>query len=53
MDVEDPRGVARAILSLCVDVSRWFDPRGRERAGAIATLYADLAVRMVGGVRPE
>jgi AcrR family transcriptional regulator len=48
MDVADPRGVARAILSLCVDVSRWFDPRGRERAGSIATLYADLALRMVG-----
>jgi AcrR family transcriptional regulator len=53
MDVADPRGVARAILSLCVDVSRWFDPRGRERSGAIAALYADLAVRMVGGQRRQ
>ena len=49
MSVDDPRGVARAILSLCVDVSRWFDPRGRERAGTVAALYAELAVRMVGG----
>lgn len=48
MSVTDPRGVARAILSLCVDVSRWFDPRGRDRAESIAVLYAELAARMVG-----
>jgi AcrR family transcriptional regulator len=48
MSVDDPRGVARAILSLCVDVSRWFDPRGRDQAQEIAALYAELAARMVG-----
>jgi AcrR family transcriptional regulator len=48
MSVGDPRRVARAILSLCVDVSRWFDPRGRDGARALATLYAELAARMVG-----
>lgn len=51
MDVPQPRGVARAILSLCVDVSRWFDPRGRQPAAAVGELYADLVARMVG-VRP-
>lgn len=49
MAVSEPRGVARAILSLCVDVSRWFDPRGRDHAGDIASLYTQLAIRMVGG----
>lgn len=48
MSVTDPRRVARAILSLCVDVSRWFDPRGRDRAHELAALYAELAARMVG-----
>ena len=48
MAVTEPRGVARAILSLCVDVSRWYDPRGRERAGTTAALYSELAARMVG-----
>jgi AcrR family transcriptional regulator len=53
MSATDPRGVARAILSLCVDVSRWFDPRGRDRAESIATLYAELAGRMVQTRGPE
>jgi AcrR family transcriptional regulator len=47
MAVAHPRRVARAILSLCVDVSRWFDQRGRDRAQDIAELYEELAVRMV------
>lgn len=53
MSVSEPRRVTRAILSLCVDVSRWFDPRGRDRTGDIASLYAALALRMVGGDVPE
>ena len=28
--VDDPHGVTRAVLSLCIDVARWYDPAGRE-----------------------
>ncbi|MFI7586869.1 TetR/AcrR family transcriptional regulator [Spongisporangium articulatum] len=47
MAVDDERAVARAILSLCVDVARWFDPKGAQTPLEIGTLYAELAVRMV------
>jgi AcrR family transcriptional regulator len=48
MDVSDTRAVARAILSLTVDVARWYDPHhGRNTPEEIGALYADLAVRMV------
>jgi AcrR family transcriptional regulator len=47
MEVGDPRAVARALLSLSVDVARWYDPRGSETPEAIGALYADLATRMV------
>lgn len=46
--VEDLRGTARAILSLCIDVARWFDPGGPESPGALAALYGRLALRMAG-----
>jgi AcrR family transcriptional regulator len=47
MDVEDPRAVARALLSLSVDVARWFDPKGRQSPDDVGRLYADLATRIV------
>lgn len=47
MTAPDPRGVARAVLSLGIDVARWFDPAGRDTPEALGALYADLAVRMV------
>ena len=48
MRVADPRAVARALLSLSVDVARWYVPAGRESPESIGRLYADLAERMVG-----
>jgi AcrR family transcriptional regulator len=48
MQVEDTRAVARALLSLSVDVARWYVPGGHETPAAIGALYADLATRMVG-----
>jgi AcrR family transcriptional regulator len=48
MAVEEPRRVARALLSLAIDVARWYDPGGRDTPEALGTLYADLAARMVG-----
>ena len=48
---EQPRRVARAVLSLGIDVARWFDPAGRDTPEALGELYADLALRMVGPAR--
>jgi len=48
MDAAQPRRVARAILSLCVDVARWYDPAGRDGPADLGRLHAELAVRMVG-----
>lgn len=48
MDVAQPRRVARAVLSLVIDVARWYDRSGREAPAALGALYAELALRMVG-----
>jgi AcrR family transcriptional regulator len=48
MQTPDARRVARAILSLGIDVARWYDPAGRDSPGQLGALYADLAARMVG-----
>ena len=48
MRVTDPRQVARAMLSMAVDVARWYHPGRRETPASIGALYADLATRMVG-----
>jgi AcrR family transcriptional regulator len=45
--VENIDGTARALLSLCVDLVRWFDPTRTRAARALARLNADLALRMV------
>ncbi|QFZ17682.1 TetR/AcrR family transcriptional regulator [Saccharothrix syringae] len=51
-DVPDVRGATLAVLSLCIDVARWFQPdRGRTPA-EIGDLYADLVLRMVGAKAP-
>lgn len=47
MQVDDPPAVTRALLSLGVDVARWYDAGGRESPERIGTLYADLAARIV------
>lgn len=45
---DDLHAVTRAILSLCIDVSRWYDPAGRESPSEVADLYATLVLRMLG-----
>lgn len=45
--VEDVPGTARAILSLSIDLVRWFSPDGAQSPEDIARLHADLALRMV------
>lgn len=46
--VRDVRGTAVAVLSLCVDVARWYQPDSRRTPEEIGALYADLVLRMVG-----
>lgn len=47
LDVDDIKGTALALLSLSIDLVRWFDPAGVITAEQLASLHADLAVRMV------
>jgi AcrR family transcriptional regulator len=46
-EVPDVRGTARALLSLGVDVARWYREDGPMSVEELGDLYADLAVRMV------
>ncbi|WP_406728307.1 TetR/AcrR family transcriptional regulator [Streptomyces sp. GD-15H] len=52
-DVSDVRGTTRAVLSLCVDVARWFDINGARTPEEVGALYADLVLRMVGAYRTD
>jgi hypothetical protein len=47
--IADVRGTALALLSLAIDVARWYEPSGRRPPEEIGELYADLAERMVRG----
>ncbi|MEU5582273.1 TetR/AcrR family transcriptional regulator [Streptomyces huasconensis] len=51
-DVPDVPGTTLAVLSLCIDVARWFNVAGRRTPDEVGALYADLVLRMVGA-RPE
>ncbi|MET9484895.1 TetR/AcrR family transcriptional regulator [Streptomyces sp. NPDC006638] len=46
-DVPDVPGTTLAVLSLCIDVARWFNVAGRRTADEVGALYADLVLRMV------
>lgn len=52
MEIDDVPGTALALLSLGIDVVRWFDPAGPRSSSALAELYARLAVRMVQNREP-
>jgi len=45
--VADLDATTVAIVSLGVDISRWFSPGGRLTADQLGELYADMAVRLV------
>lgn len=51
----DPRLSARAILSLGIDVARWYGlgERGRPDPQALGDYYAELAARMLTAPRPN
>jgi AcrR family transcriptional regulator len=52
-DVDDPHGTARALLSLGIDVARWFTGLGELKPEAVGDLYVELALRMAGADRSE
>jgi AcrR family transcriptional regulator len=47
-DTSDPSMTSVAVLSLGIDIARWYDDRGRWSPDQVAERYADLALRMVG-----
>ncbi|WP_367131590.1 MULTISPECIES: TetR/AcrR family transcriptional regulator [Streptomyces] len=47
-DTPDVPGTTLAVLSLCIDVARWFKAEGKRTPDEVGELYADLALRMVG-----
>lgn len=50
--VADVIGTARALLSMTIDVARWYRSSGRQAPEDIGRLYADLAIRMVRTTHP-
>src|SRR3954451_22531657 len=52
LTVDEPHAATRAVLSLCIDVARWFDPAGRESPQDVARLYGTLVLRMLGACTP-
>ncbi|MFD7861230.1 TetR/AcrR family transcriptional regulator [Streptomyces sp. NPDC057682] len=46
-DVADVPGTTLAVLSLCIDVARWFNTRGSRTPDEVGELYAGLVLRMV------
>ncbi|GGV62747.1 TetR/AcrR family transcriptional regulator [Streptomyces griseoloalbus] len=51
-DVMDVQGTTLAVLSLCIDVARWFNVNGPRTPEEVGALYADLVLRMVGAGEP-
>ena len=50
-DTPDPRMAAVALLSLGIDIARWYRDEGSWTPEDIADHYADLALRVVGARR--
>jgi hypothetical protein len=50
-EVPDAQGATLAIMSLCIDVARWFRVDGRWTPDEVGALYADLVLSMVGAKR--
>ncbi|MGW4108869.1 hypothetical protein ACWEGV_38850, partial [Streptomyces sp. NPDC004976] len=50
-DVTDVQGTTVAVLSLCIDVARWFNLDGPRTPEQVGDFYADLVLRMVGARR--
>jgi len=51
--VSDPGTAATAVLSLCMDVARWYRPGHRRTPEEIGEGYAEAALRVVGVMTPR
>src|SRR3954470_3673244 len=51
--VSDAHISARAVLSLGVDVARWYTERARQTPTALGKEYGGLVLRMLGASQPE
>lgn len=51
-NVMDPRGATFAILSLGIDVNRWYRPNGPYTPDELGNLYAQLSMNLLGFNRP-
>lgn len=51
-EVDRPHETGRAILSLAIDVVRWYEPGRPIQPAEIAELYVTLALKMVGANTP-
>ncbi|MEV7175536.1 TetR/AcrR family transcriptional regulator [Kitasatospora sp. NPDC093679] len=47
-EVRDVQAAGRAVLSLGIDVARWYEDRMRTSPRALGQQYADLVLRMLG-----
>lgn len=47
LDVAGVQATARAVLSLCIDIARWYNAESKLTPEEIGTIYADLVLRMV------
>ena len=47
--VDEPEETTLAVLSLCIDLARWYEPTAERPSAKIASLYARLALGMLGG----
>ncbi len=45
--VDDLRATTVAIISMCVDIARWYSPEGRLPPGRLADVYENLILRML------
>jgi AcrR family transcriptional regulator len=50
-EVDDVPGTALALISMAIDLVRWYQPDGPRTPDAVGHLYADLALRAVGAAR--
>jgi hypothetical protein len=47
-EVTDVRDTALALMSLCIDVARWYSPGVRRTPERIGRTYASLGLRLLG-----
>jgi AcrR family transcriptional regulator len=46
-EIDDVPATANAILSLCIDITRWYSPRRARSPRQLGDLYAELSLRMI------